>query len=262
MKFSSIRALGGAALLAFYGALGAVQAEGADPTVLRVALEPAFPPYCFVDDGKVMGFDKDLLDAIAQELGLKVQYTTLSFDDIIPGVMKGDYDLGASAFIINAERLEKVECTDHYTTTGLSLVISDFYAGTVNNMRDADGKTICVEKSTLSERFARTLKKSTIKGYPGEEVNDAFNRGDCQITINERLFQSYNLKVGNIQDGILLPDIYSPHQVAFVLQKGNIELTDRINQGLQTIRKNGTYDRIFDSWFTVDVRTREVENKE
>ncbi|MBQ9275076.1 MAG: amino acid ABC transporter substrate-binding protein [Succinivibrio sp.] len=228
-------------------------------TLLKVAAEDYFPPFVYLDDSKhLTGFDVELLNAIGREEGFTCIYEIMDFKEIQPAVMQGRFDIGASAFAVNYERKQLVEMTNHYLVTSLSIVVDDFLEGTVSRLEDLDGKNVCVESGTYSETMAKArLKRAAVLTFNGSEaLNQAFNDGQCQLLINEKLQNQYSLQTGALQHAVMMPDEFNSKQIAFIVPKNRPALLERINRGLEKIKENGTYDQIFMRWFKVDLRAQ------
>ncbi len=88
-----------------------VPAEIAKRGTLKVGTDPTYAPNEFRDDNdKIVGFDIDLFNAVSKKLGLKAEYTGSIFDNIIPGVQGGSYDVGVSSFTFTGKRREGGAC--------------------------------------------------------------------------------------------------------------------------------------------------------
>ncbi len=83
-----------------------------------VGTEPGWPPYQFLDEqGNIVGFEIELMEMIAEELGLEVEWKNMGFDAIIPAVQAMEIDLGVSGFSVTAKRLEVVRFTMPHSDT-------------------------------------------------------------------------------------------------------------------------------------------------
>lgn len=93
--------------------------------VIRIGTDPTWPPYQYLDDeNNIIGFEVDIADAIAAELGLDVEWQSVGFDTIITSVAARTLDLGVSGFSVNAERLETVKFTmPHSITRGQVIML-------------------------------------------------------------------------------------------------------------------------------------------
>ena len=109
-------------------AAGAVHAQSAadllpqkyrDAGVINLVTDAKYPPFQYIDDaGKMVGFEVDLWDAIAERLNVKVEVTSVAFDSMIPGVQSGRWDISMEGITDNAERQAVVRFVDYgYTTS-------------------------------------------------------------------------------------------------------------------------------------------------
>ena len=134
---------------------GAVEAKD-----LRVASNTTFPPFEFVNTKtqEITGFEMDLIRAMGKQAGYEVKITNMAFDGIIPAVLSGSVDVGASGFSVTEERKKRVLYSDTFYTSGLSLVTTKAKAGAVKSMKDLEGKTIGVQIGTTSHNAAKKVK--------------------------------------------------------------------------------------------------------
>src|SRR5690606_22469654 len=72
--------------------------------VITVGTEAAFPPFEYVENGKIVGYGKDILDVVVAELGVELKQLDLPFQGILPGLIAGNFDLVATSVGINEER--------------------------------------------------------------------------------------------------------------------------------------------------------------
>lgn len=97
--------------------------EGENGTI-RVAVAPDTKPMCYIKDNIVVGYDVELLIDFAKEYGYKLDLTSLSFEGILPGVISGKYDMGASGLTITEERAQSVDFSDSIMTVDVVLITS------------------------------------------------------------------------------------------------------------------------------------------
>jgi ABC-type amino acid transport substrate-binding protein len=90
-----------------------------DAGKMIVATSPDYPPFESIDDqGNIVGFDIDLINAMAEEVGVTVELQSLNFEAIITAVQTGQADMGMSGFSVDPERAEMVDFTDPYFIGG------------------------------------------------------------------------------------------------------------------------------------------------
>ena len=117
------------AVIAMLSLAGCGSDEGTDasgdmPTYIAIT-EPTYAPFESTDDdGNLVGFDMDLLNAIAEDQGFKVEYQIFEFDALIPAVQAGNADIIAAAMNVTDERAEQVDFSEKYFDSGKVIVVT------------------------------------------------------------------------------------------------------------------------------------------
>ena len=218
--------------------LGGMSANAFAERLIKVATEPTFPPFEFVNTqtGEVSGFEMDLVRAVGKELGAKIEFQVLSFDAIIPAMLSGTVEMGAAGFSITEERKKRVLYSDTFYTSGLSLVTTKAKASAVKSMKDLEGKTIGAKIVTINTA--------------GEAILD-LSIGGSDAVINDRPVTAYIMtqqpKLG--AQLVHQPETYSADDFAFVFRKDQSALKDEVNAALAKLKSNGEYDKIYNKWF-------------
>ena len=233
--------------------LGGMSANAFAERLIKVATEPTFPPFEFVNTqtGEVSGFEMDLVRAVGKELGAKIEFQVLSFDAIIPAMLSGTVEMGAAGFSIT-EGKKRVLYSDTFYTSGLSLVTTKAKAGAVKSMKDLEGKTIGVQIGTTSHNAAKKVKGAKIVTFntAGEAILD-LSIGGSDAVINDRPVTAYIMtqqpKLG--AQLVHQPETYSADDFAFVFRKDQSALKDEVNAALAKLKSNGEYDKIYNKWF-------------
>lgn len=223
----------------------------AEQKVLRVGTEPTFPPFEFHDDKKneYVGFDMDLIRAIGKELGYKVEIQSLGFDALIPALEAGNIDVAASGITITDERAQKVAFTRSYYDAGLTIVVPK-NEEKIKDFADLDGKRIGVQIGTTGALEASRVPNATVREY--NTPNEAFlemKNGGVDAVINDRPVNEYFLKSGGSEYAKVVGKPRNAESYGFAVAKKNTELVSSIDKALDLLKKNGEYDRIYDTWF-------------
>lgn len=144
---------------------------------MTVGTEAAYPPFEFVQDGKIVGFGKDLLDAIAQDWGVEVEQLDLPFQGILPGLIAGKFDFVATSVGINAERAKRYSYT-------MPIADSTAYAmkkagnEDVKTVEDLKGKVVATQLASAVEPVAKALDerlKASGEGFADLKLFPTFN---------------------------------------------------------------------------------------
>ena len=90
---------------------------------LRVAVAPDLKPVCYVKDGALVGYEVEVLQHFAKEYGYRLEFISMTFDAILPGVVSGKYDIGTGGMTITEERAQSVDFSESYMTVDVIMVV-------------------------------------------------------------------------------------------------------------------------------------------
>ena len=221
---------------------------------LKVGTHPTFAPFEFSDqDGNVIGFDLDVIKAIAKANGDEIQIESMPFDGLIPSLLTGNIDVIISGMTITDARKKRVLFTDGYYDSNLSYLIKKDKADVYTSAEALKGKTVCVQIGTTGHAFADTITPGNVKALNNE--SDAIlelSNGGCEAVINDRPVNLYYLKKSNLDT---LVDVVDPKfkenvdSFGIAVRKGNNELLEKLNKGLKDLQASGELDKIHVKWF-------------
>jgi len=224
---------------------------------LNIATEAQYAPNEFIasDGHTIIGMDPDLMKALGEVMGLKVNMINATFESIIPGLAGGRYDLGASSFTDTKEREKTVDFVDYFNA-GIS-----FYAKTganpgVSTVADLCGKTVAVEKGTVeleesesqSKKCTKAGKKSvTVLSFPGQNaVNLAVSSGRAELGMADSPVVAYQIKQSNGQFSLIGKSYeFAPYGIAIPKTTG---MTKPILAALKVLIASGSYLKILEKW--------------
>ncbi|MBQ6927068.1 MAG: amino acid ABC transporter substrate-binding protein, partial [Oscillospiraceae bacterium] len=144
-------------------------AFAADQKTLKVATNVAFPPYEYYEDEKAVGIDVDIMQAICDKLGYKMELSDMEFGSIITAVASGKIDVGFGAITITEERAKSVHFTTSYSTGIQSIIVTEDSAITGVEDLEAEGIKIGVQQDTTGDIYATDQF--------GEDHMARFNKG-------------------------------------------------------------------------------------
>lgn len=236
-------------------AFAAALAAGASLAgTLHVATEGTFAPFEFYDSksGELVGFELDLVKAMAAKLGDDVEIEPYKFDAILPAVITGTIDFAAAGFAVTEERAKKVLFTEPFYQSGLTIIVPEGNPAGVKDYSDLEGKRISVQLGSISHDKAKTIKDAKITTF--ESSADAMLNlisGNADAVINAAPATDYMLVQRPALKGkVVRLDILSDGTpMAMVTSKGKPELRDKLNQALEAIKADGTYSKIHEKWF-------------
>lgn len=227
-----------------------------DVKTYTAVTEPTFPPFDTTNDaGEIVGFDMDLMNAIAKDQGFKVKYKNLEFDALIPALESKQADMITAG--MNAEdpaRQAKVDFSDTYYDSGLVVLVNNDSSVTGVDSFTQD-MAVAGQIGTTSADLVNDLKKdnkiakAVILNKNSEAIQQLEN-GDIQAVIMDKpVAKNYMSKKKHADKIKAVGDVLNAESYGFAVQKGNKELLAKINEGLKNIKADGTYDKIYKKWF-------------
>lgn len=228
-------------------------ADKAKP-VLNVASETTYPPMEFTEKGEYVGFDIDLIKAIGAAEGYEVKINSLGFDALIPALQAGNMDCAVSAMTINEKRLQAVDFSKPYYTAGLIIAVGQNTEG-ISTLEDLQGKRLAAEVGTTGLDASNKIKekdpKTTIKVF--DSVGEAFmelEKGGVDAVINDLPITAYYIQTKGKDKVKTVGEVFAADdQYGIAVKKGNTELLNKINSGLDKVMASGEYDKIYKKWF-------------
>lgn len=219
--------------------------------VLTVGSDLDYPPFESLAGDTPEGFDVDLVNEIAKELGLQVEWKKEIFDTLIPTLKAGGkFDMIASAMTINAEREEEIDFTDPYFDSNQSITMKA--GATYTGPEDLKGKKVGVQAGTTGDQWAQeNLKPAgaeivTFKDTTG--AISALSAGNVDAVVID-LPVAAEIAKDKTRGLAVVAQVPTGEQYGFGISKDNPGLKDAVNKALAKIREDGRYDRIYTKWF-------------
>lgn len=221
--------------------------------VVKVATDASYAPNEFFksDNKTVQGMDVDLGEAIGQELGVKFEFSNLSFDSILQS-LGNRFDVGMSSFTDNKLREKTVTMIDYFSA-GTSFMVKKGSSLNPTSVADLCGKTAAVEKGTtqLDDVTAQAKKcKLNILAFPDQNAaNLALSSGRADVVLADSPVNAYAAKQSNGAFSIV-GQVYgtAPYGIAVPKAANYAGLAKAIQGALQDLSKSGKYQAIMKKW--------------
>lgn len=226
-------------------AFGATTAQADD---IVVATDTAFVPFEFIQDGEYTGFDIEMWQAIAQELGLDYELRPMDFSGIIPALQTGQVDVALAGITIKAERAEVIDFSDGYYDSGFRLMVAA--DSDIGSWDDLAGKTLAVKLGTSASDWAEAnLPDTELRKFPN--IDNAYlelRTGRVDAAMHDTPNVLYYIAQAGEGDVKAVGDQQMAHQYGIGFPKGS-ELVGPVNKALANMREDGRYDAIYSKWF-------------
>ena len=211
-----------------------------------IGTEAPFPAYLYLaDDGTITGHDRDMMDDICARAALRCTWELANFDELIPGVMDGRFDIIIGGIAVTLERRGLVDFTQSYHSSDPE----EWYIGKPGAPEPASAM-VAVQSGTVHEAHLRDLGYSYIP-YPTEpQVLAAIAEGRVDLALGP--FETRE-DVQTFADANGLEFLYTEmipdDGVAMAVCRGNTDLLDSLNAALDAMRADGTLEILEDRWF-------------
>ncbi|MCY1274025.1 L-cystine-binding protein FliY [compost metagenome] len=238
--------------------VSAAQAGAVDDAVkrgtLRVGMDPTYMPFEMTNKrGQIVGFEVDLLKAMAKSMGVKLELVSTGYDGIIPALLTDKFDMIGSGMTLTQERNLRINFSDPFIVVGQTLLIRKDLEGTIKSYKDLNDEKyrITSKIGTTGEFVAKKqLSKAQYHGFDNEPeaVMDVVN-GKADAFIYDSPYNVVAVSKFGAGKLVYLDQPFTYEPLAFGLKKGDYDSLNWINNFLKQIHEDGTYDRLHDKWF-------------
>ncbi|MEF8849363.1 MAG: basic amino acid ABC transporter substrate-binding protein [Candidatus Bipolaricaulota bacterium] len=242
-------------LLALVLSLGLTTAVGfgQDMEELTVGTSAGFPPFEIMEEGDLVGFDVDLMEAIAEEQGLDLQWRDLSFASLIPALDAGKVDVVAAAMTITAERDKKVDFSDPYWSADQAVIVREEselnVVEALMGSRMIGAQTGTTGASWVKEELIekKIIGNSVLRHYDTYvmAVRDLVNKNIDSVVVDTPVAETFTER----QPVKVIARLVTGENYGLAVKEGNSELVAELNSGLQKVRDSGKYDELVEKWF-------------
>jgi ABC-type amino acid transport substrate-binding protein len=217
--------------------------------VLRVGIDPTYPPFDMVANGQVSGYDAELARAIGTELGVRVEFVALALDTVYDALAAGKVDMLVSALPFVYERQKEVRYSVPYYQAGQVLVVRGGDTG-ITSVRDLAGKAVGVELGSNADTEARRLTRTSLTTmqlrsayHAPEEALDALARGELGAVITDNVSAQAYLREHRGELLLVAPPLTDEPYVAAMPAKAT-GLSSRVDAAIERLRASGELARM------------------
>jgi cystine transport system substrate-binding protein len=231
--------------------LSSIQEDG----VITVGTEGTYRPFTFHEGGTgdLTGYDVEVTEAVAEELGVEVRFEETQWDAIFAGLESGRFDMIANQVSINPERQESYDFSSPYTVSeGVVVVLED--NDEISSFEDLEGKTTA---QSLTSNWYELAKDNgadveAVEGWA--QAVELLRQQRVDATINDELtFLDYENSEGGDTGLEVAATTDDAAESAFAFRKGSGDLVEAVDEALATLREDGTLAEISEKYFGTDV---------
>jgi polar amino acid transport system substrate-binding protein len=201
---------------------------------------------------KITGFDIEVIQAVADAAGIKIEVKNTGWDPLFEGIDKGTVDIGISAITITEERKQKYDFSDPYFEANQLILLPE--DSTVTKLSELQGKKIGVQLATTGEQVVKKTFGDTYEGLKGYDdtpsaVDDFFNGRVDAVVADNAVLQDYAKNMTDKKFKLVKDDSFEVENYGIMVKKGNTDVLNKVNQGLKTIKENGKLQEIYNKYF-------------
>jgi ABC-type amino acid transport substrate-binding protein len=227
------------------------------PTEIRVGIAPIYPPLAFKQDGQIKGIEAEFAHQLGKDLGVKITFVELPWDDLIPALRDGRIDVIMSGMSVTDARSQLVSFTDWYVRAGQMALIrkADYNKLRKPGAMDLPTTRVGFQTNSTGELYARkNLTKAKLEGYPSLDDGIKALRAkqiDFFVYDAPAIWRIRGQERKQYED---LAGRYTPlteEHLAWAVRKDDTALRDRLNKELARWKKDGHLESVLDHWIPV-----------
>lgn len=234
--------------LALFVVLGSTPLGAAD---YIAGTSAGFPPFEYIEDGEIVGFDIDLVHAIGDLMGFTVEFVDIGFDSLIPALNARNIDLIAAGMTITEQRGEVVDFTVPYYSADQAVLVaedSDFDV----TVLFGDGR-IGVQTGTTGDLWVEENLVDT-GVFTGRVVHyetfiyaiqDLLIGNTDAVVLDAPVARTY----AQDREAMVVAELITGEEYGLAVRKGDTELLDKLNEGIRLMREEGIMDELLQKYF-------------
>ena len=216
--------------------------------VLSVCTNTPYKPFEYEENGTVVGLDADIANAIASDLGVKAQLTSISFEglDSGTGLSTGQCDIALAGIGVTDERKSKMEFTTVYFDDHLAILVPK--GSSITSAADLKGVAVGAQQATSGETYAKENGAEVIQYEDTSLMFSALKTGQVKAVAANLSVISEALTNDPDSFKIAYQDSENTEQIAAAVSSNNKALLAKANATIDKLKKNGELDKMKAKW--------------
>jgi polar amino acid transport system substrate-binding protein len=214
---------------------------------LTVGTDTPFPPFEIGQPPNISGYDIEVMNAVAEDLGLTAEYTDTGFGTIFRDTANGQFDTAAAASTITKGRENAVDFTAPYYEAQQALLVPE--DSDIASVDDLSGAIVGAQDGTTGETYANDeTDASEVRGFPeGPNAVSALVTGQVEaVIIDQPVAVDAVEKQGGVE---IVEEIATNELYGFAVAPDNDALREAMDEALATIKQDGTLDELYEKYF-------------
>lgn len=231
---------------------------------LRVGLEPGYMPFELTNQkGEIIGFDVDMAKRMAKAMGVKLELVSTAWDGIIPALLTKKFDILMSGMTLTQERNLKINFAQPYIVIGQTILLRKELVGKVKSYKDLNNPKYKVGSklgTTGEQATKRMISKAKYTSYETEQegVLEAVN-GKIDAFVYDKPYNVTAIAQRGQGKLVHLDEPFTYEPLAWAVRKGDYDYINWLNNFMNQVKNDGTYDKIYHKWFVDDAWLKELQ---
>lgn len=226
-----------------------------DDIPIKIGGDNYFPPFEYVDsNGNYKGFNVDITRAVALETGMDIEFVPMTWHEVSTALISGDIDVAQG--MKYSKKREKTYMFSHpYVETSLTIFVNKNSA-TIISLEDLKNKKVAIQQNDIANSLVESWMNVTVIETENQtEALELLVNDEVDAYLGNRLVGLYSIQNQGYQNLVKMTGgLINAENYGFAMNKKNIELMNEFNEGLEIIKRNGTYDKIYSKWFGDEVK--------
>jgi polar amino acid transport system substrate-binding protein len=221
--------------------------------VYVVGTDAAYAPFESQNEkGEIVGFDIDVVSAVAKKAGIEVKFVNTPWEGIFNNLAQGDRDLLVSAITITDERKQTMDFSSPYFDAQQLIAVKD--TSKVTKFDELKKLKVGVQTGTTGDEVVSKLLGKTntaVKRFESTPLalKELESGGVDAVVADNGVVIHYVANNAGSKFKTVADASFTPEQYGIAVKKGNAELLEKINKGLADVKADGTYDKIYAQYF-------------
>ena len=217
---------------------------------LKIAVDPTYPPFTYFDEQekKYVGFDVDMMNMIADELGVEAEIMPVAWDGVIPGLLSKQYDMIMSAMTITEERAKKVHFSQPYYVAGQIIIVNEGETE-IAGPEDLKGRKVGVQLGTTGEIALQEMNIEGIDIVKYDLLDLAVvalrNKNVIAVVADAPTMAAYVKQKGDIK---MVGDIFTTEEYGIAMRQEDKDFHEAVDAALSNILNSPVFQELKDKW--------------
>ena len=224
---------------------------GGTPAKIRVATDATWPPFEYVNDAhEIVGFDIDLMNAVADEANLDIEFVNVVWDPLLTGMAQGTYDAAISSITITVDRQKDMLFSNPYYGAGQIVVVQK--SNTTITSKDNLTGEVGAQLGTTGAMEVEKIAGATLVNY--DDIGLAFQalmNGQVNAVICDNPVAAQYV-VTNPNDLKIVGTVFTDEFYGIAVAKGQEDLLEKINEGLEKVLQEGIIQTLEEKWYQAE----------